>query len=177
MKHEWSRKKINLLADRDPETWEEFFEDYGQRLFEWCGSLTRDENEALDLYQDVLLEVFQSVSRLREPARLSAFLYQIVRNVWKTTLRNNVRRKRREEQAQSQLRAAFKNRTDIPSPEALLIADESFGTKLQRLTRREWEVFIYYLSGLSQRQIAETTGIRIETVRVHLHNTISKLSS
>jgi DNA-binding NarL/FixJ family response regulator len=53
--------------------------------------------------------------------------------------------------------------------------DEPAQTSLERLSRRELEVFGYVASGASNRQIADRLFISENTVKIHVHNILEKL--
>lgn len=54
--------------------------------------------------------------------------------------------------------------------------DEPVQASLDRLSRRELEIFGYVASGASNRQIADRLFISENTVKIHVHNILEKLN-
>lgn len=53
--------------------------------------------------------------------------------------------------------------------------DKASGSKLDRLTKREWDVLIVVAKGYQNKTIADKLGLSENTVKLHIHHIISKL--
>lgn len=58
----------------------ELFERYRERVFLWCARRVRDEEKALDLAQDVLVNAYRGLGAFQSRARYSTWIYTIARN-------------------------------------------------------------------------------------------------
>jgi RNA polymerase sigma factor (sigma-70 family) len=59
---------------------EEVFNRYHERVTRWCYRVTKNEDRALDLTQEVFLRAFRSIHTFRGDSQLSTWLYVITRN-------------------------------------------------------------------------------------------------
>ncbi|HEC08728.1 MAG TPA: sigma-70 family RNA polymerase sigma factor [Acidimicrobiales bacterium] len=58
----------------------EIYDRYGDRIYGFCLSLTRDPERAADATQDTFVRAVQSLGQLRDPTRLRSWLFAIARN-------------------------------------------------------------------------------------------------
>ncbi len=58
----------------------EIYDRYGDRIYGFCLSLTRDTERAADATQDTFVRAVQSLGQLRDPSRLRSWLFAIARN-------------------------------------------------------------------------------------------------
>jgi RNA polymerase sigma factor (sigma-70 family) len=59
----------------------EIYEEYGDRLYDFCFRLLRNRDAAADAVQDTFVLAAQRLHQLRDPERLRAWLYAIARHV------------------------------------------------------------------------------------------------
>lgn len=172
MKDKWTRRMVELLVCRDPATWDKFFKDYGQAIFKWCAVRADTEDQAWDLYQDVMVEILRSVRQVKAPGKLGPFVQSIAWNVWKQCLRS----KERGKGALLRLSVEIRSPAELTSPDEIASAKEQILGKLDLLTRREKEAFVlYYVEGQTTKEAGERMGISNNAVRVHLHKARKKL--
>src|SRR3954451_11440904 len=70
----------------------EIFNKYYGRVVSWCFRLTRDNETAADLAQEVMMKAYRHRHSFRGDARLSTWLYAITRNHCLTTLKKRASR-------------------------------------------------------------------------------------
>jgi RNA polymerase sigma-70 factor (ECF subfamily) len=71
---------IIALKSGDQVAYRQLIENYQVPLIKVCRGFLHNESDAADIVQDTFIEVFQSVSKFREEARLSTWLYRIAVN-------------------------------------------------------------------------------------------------
>jgi RNA polymerase sigma factor (sigma-70 family) len=64
----------------DPSALAAMFDRFGPGLFDTAAAMTRDRHDAADLVQDVFVTAAERLGQLREPDRLKAWMYAILRN-------------------------------------------------------------------------------------------------
>ncbi len=130
----------------------------------------RHWEDAQDVAQEVFVEAFFSLSKLREPEAFAAWLKRIVvKQADRVTRRRHVRADHLTESAKSEL----------PGPEE---AAETNETKkivmdaLATLSRSDREVVLmYYMQAESLQDLAEFSGVSVDAVKMRLHRARAKL--
>jgi RNA polymerase sigma factor (sigma-70 family) len=124
-----------------------------------------DDDIAQDITQDIWLRVLRGIGRLREPAKLRAWLFGIAHRTWIDTLRKKY--------AVVTADIDEVDQHDLPDPmgsderEQELTAVEH---ELARLPAIEREALtLFYLRELSLHEIAQALDIPIGTVKSRLH--------
>ncbi len=134
-----------------------------QSLFYYLRRLAPSESDAWELLQETWLKLFRSLSKLRDPHTLPAFLYTTARNTAISHLRNR----------------EFDNKTleheclgdDSADDEISSIDDaEQVHHALDQLPLLQREVLtLYFLQDLSLDQIAALLNVPVGTVKSRLH--------
>lgn len=68
------------LADGDPTSLGLLYDDYSARLYTYACGLLRDQQLAADAVHDTILVAYERIEQLRDPSKLTAWLYAICRN-------------------------------------------------------------------------------------------------
>jgi RNA polymerase sigma factor (sigma-70 family) len=155
-----------LLAIRcqlgEPDAFDALIERWHGPLWKYARRLTGDEDAAAETMQDVWLRILRGIGRLRDPARLRAWLFGIARRAVMDRLREKF---------------AAPPHADIdvagiagpPDPgdgsEAIGVMHE----ELARLPVIEREALVlFYLQELSLAELSEVIGVPIGTVKSRL---------
>lgn len=137
--------------------------------------LLSDPEEALDLSQEVFLNVFRTIGRFRGQSALRTWIYRIVIN----QARNRQRWWRRRHRAeQVSLEERLENNGELPAANDLEEPDRMFGRK--EMATRIWTalgglpfeqrtaVVLREIDGLSYDEIAFSLGVAVGTVKSRL---------
>ena len=68
------------LTRRDPTSLAQLYDDYASRLYTYACGLLGDHHLAADAVHDTILIAYERIDQLREPSKLTAWLYAICRN-------------------------------------------------------------------------------------------------
>jgi RNA polymerase sigma-70 factor (ECF subfamily) len=147
----------------DREAFEAIVRHWEQRLFFYIRRLVSTEADAWELLQETWLKLFRSLSSLRDPKSLPAFMYRTARNTVMTRLR------RKEVQAENFVEETH---NDEPCADAFASFDnaEQVRHALEQLPLPQREALtLFFLEDLSLEEIAEVTGVPVGTVKSRLH--------
>ena len=164
---------IEMTKDQN-DTIGEVIQDYGKRLFSFIRNRVREPEEAEDIFQDVMIELTQSYRMMQPIEKVAAWLYRVARN--KITDKYRKKRTFSLEDQQSfrgiddgeQLYLQDLLRSNSESPDSKFdktLIYNAIELALDELPTVQREVFIQHeLEGKSFKQIAEDTGISINTL-------------
>lgn len=85
---------VDELKDGDEGAFKQLVDDYQDRVYNTCISFVKNADDADDLTQEVFIEVFNSIHKFREKAKLSTWIYRITVNKSLEYLRKMKRKKR-----------------------------------------------------------------------------------
>jgi RNA polymerase sigma-70 factor, ECF subfamily len=147
--------------------WESLVREQGPMVFQTAWRLLRDVQEAEDVTQDVLLELYRS----RRLEQVSPSLVQCL------AVRRSIDRLRRRQRAVGLSSLALT--TQGPGPDAQIVEAELVERLRQgiaMLPPRQAEVFcLRFLHEQTYQQIADTLAISVQAVAVNLHQARAKL--
>lgn len=144
-------------------------------VFHLALHLLSDHDEALDLSQEVFLNVFRTIGRFRGQSTLRTWIYRIVINQARNRQRWWRRRHRSE---QVSLEERIETKGDLPPASDLAQPDRMFGQK--ELATRIWDALDHLpfdqrtvmvlreIDGLSYDEIAFSLGVAVGTVKSRL---------
>jgi RNA polymerase sigma-70 factor, ECF subfamily len=166
---------IARCAAGDEAACTELVAEHQRMVFHLALHLLGDQDEALDLSQEVFLNVFRTIGRFRGQSALRTWIYRIVIN----QARNRQRWWRRRHRAeQVSLDERIETNGDLPPASELVAPDRMFGQK--ELAARIWEalgrlpfdqrtvVLLREIDGLSYDEIAYSLGVAVGTVKSRL---------
>jgi RNA polymerase sigma-70 factor (ECF subfamily) len=171
-----------LQVGSDPAAAELIFRRYYQPLFNFFSKQRALSEEADDLAQATLLRAFQNIRQCRSGESFRAWLWKIGENVWRNALREGraVKRSARletldstgPEGGESGETAASRVADEAPTPEQAILAGErqrklreaidSLPSGMRRCIR------LFFFAELKYREIADVTGVGLNTVRSQL---------
>ena len=166
---------VNRCAAGDEVACTELVAEHQRMVFHLALHLLGDHDEALDLSQEVFLNVFRTIGRFRGQSALRTWIYRIVIN----QARNRQRWwKRRHRSEQVSLDERLEVDGDLPPAGDADDPDRMFGQK--ELATRIWDalarlpfdqrtvVVLREIDGLSYDEIAFSLGVAVGTVKSRL---------
>jgi RNA polymerase sigma-70 factor, ECF subfamily len=166
---------ISRCAAGDEVACTELVSEHQRMVFHLALHLLGDHDEALDLSQEVFLNVFRTIGRFRGQSALRTWIYRIVIN----QARNRQRWWRRRHRAeQVSLEERIEKNGELPPANDLAEPDRMFGRK--ELAMRIWDalatlpfeqrtvVILREVDGLSYEEIAFSLGVAVGTVKSRL---------
>jgi RNA polymerase sigma-70 factor (ECF subfamily) len=166
---------ISRCAAGDEVACVELVNEHQRMVYHLAVHLLGDPEEALDLSQEVFLNVFRTIGRFRGQSALRTWIYRIVVN----QVRNRQRWwKRRHRSEQVSLEQRLETHGDLPATTDLEEPDRIFGRK--ELAARIWNaldrlpfeqktaIILREIDGLSYDEIAFSLGVAVGTVKSRL---------
>ena len=166
---------ISRCAAGDEAACTELVTEHQRMVFHLGLHLLGDHDEALDLSQEVFLNVFRTIGRFRGQSALRTWIYRIVINQAHNRQRWWRRRHRAE---QVSLDERLETNGDLPPASELAEPDRVFGQK--ELATRIWEalgrlpfdqrtvMILREIDGLSYDEIGFSLGVAVGTVKSRL---------
>lgn len=176
------QKDLVLLAQKgDISAQEELYKATYQKAYYLALKLLQNADDAMDVLQESYIVAFRALDSLQNPEAFSSWFAQIVANRSKNLLRSRnrfVKPSFGEEEEQDY----FENIEDTDEailPESVLDQEEKRRLVLQMIDelpddQREC-VMLYYFSGLSTEQVAQTQECSVGTVKSRLNYARKKL--
>ena len=166
---------IRRCANGEEDACSELVQEHQRMVFHLALHLLGDREEALDLAQEVFLNVFRKIGRFRGQSALRTWIYRIVINQARNRQRWWKRRHRSEQislddhlQTHGELSAA----RDLSAPDTVLLRKELAGRIWNALGQLPFEqrtaVVLREVDGLSYEEIAFSLGIAVGTVKSRL---------
>lgn len=145
----------------DPLAWEELVRRWHPRLWRFVLGMLSDRTSAEDVLQNVWLRVIRSLVRLREPEKLSAWLYGIARSAITDRLREQYRHPPADEVSEV---------SDSDDSLKAVDVSDSLRAGLAQLHPADREVVVlFYFEERSLDEVAEISRIPSGTVKSRLH--------
>lgn len=143
----------------------ELVERYHLRLRRFLRQMLRDEHAAEDVLQDVWLDAFRSIAKLRDTSAFAAWLYRIARDRAYRVLRRRGVRAVSLDAAAAAADVAADADVEVDPDEKVLV-----NASLDNLPDEQREVLLLrFIEGMSYEQIAGAVGCELGTVRSRLH--------
>jgi RNA polymerase sigma-70 factor (ECF subfamily) len=148
----------------EPGAFEALVAEMERPLLYYAARLTRSDEVALDVLQEVWIRVFHIINRLREPAALRTWLYRIVRGVALNHVRDETTRRHAEEAAADELDPA------TAEPEFDTVDVTALHEALDELDDKHREALVlHFLEELSIEEIATVVACPPGTVKSRIH--------
>jgi len=166
---------ITQCVAGDEEACADLVAEHQRMVYQLSLHLLADHNEALDLSQEVFLQVFRTLPRFRGQSSLRTWIYRIVVN----QARNRQRWwRRRHRSAQVSLDEHMKAHGELPSHGSFSAPDRVLGRKelASRLKEallglpfdQRTTIVLREIDGLSYEDIAYSQGVAVGTVKSRL---------
>lgn len=134
------------------------------RVWRTVRAYERDVGAQEDLVQEILIAVWEGLPRLRDRARLPAFMLRIAHNLAASHVRRAVRAPDRGVLTSEIAELVIAESADPGDAEARWLLD---ALRLIPLPQRQ--VLLLQLEGFDYREIADMLGISVENVGVRAH--------
>lgn len=151
---------------------EQYIYTYGRELYSFCRSVTRDRQEADDLYQDTFLKLYESREELEIRKNPKSFLMTVSVNLYRNKKRKLAVRKRitgaqlSAEELGAELSSGEMTEEKVVEKEEcrmLLSAVRQLPDKYRI------PVLLFYMEELSQAEIANILKLSEGTVKSRIH--------
>jgi RNA polymerase sigma-70 factor (ECF subfamily) len=156
---------VSLARSGDRSAFEELVRRRQSQVRNLMRRFCNDPTLADDLAQQVLMKVWLNIRKLKKPSAFNAWLKRLAVNVWLHYLRRN-----------DALRGAGELQgTERPSQETPGVAvdlDRALATLEPHIRTC---VVLSYSEGMSHREIAAATDMRLGTVKTHIRNGAQQL--
>jgi RNA polymerase sigma-70 factor (ECF subfamily) len=160
----YERMQIARCQAGDAEAFAEIVGRYHARLHYFLRKMFGDAGRVDDLLQDVWLDVFRSLAKLRDPGAFAAWVYRIARDRASRDLRQSKRILPIDDQPEPA--EADEDANDSFTEEDARLVHEC----LDELTREHREVLVLrFMEAMDYEQISAVVGSGVGTVRSRLH--------
>ncbi|TAL67565.1 MAG: RNA polymerase sigma factor [Bacteroidetes bacterium] len=144
---------------RSVKAFEEIYTRHSPRVYAYCRRYLGNREEAEDVFQETFIRFYNSSRQQREMTNLSAYLLKIARNQCLNTIRENKRNARYDDEI-------YVKHEDRDEQDELL---NLVKMAIELLPDEYKEIFIMReYNGLKYNDIAEITGISINTVKIKI---------
>lgn len=164
-------KLMNLVKTDHSSAMTELVRRYQTKLFHFFYRMSGDKLLAEDLVQESFLRLYKYRANYKQDKPLFAWLFQIARNVWNTSFKNQQRN------IESEKTVIEQNLNDkITNPSDSYDMQQMITTALLQLTERDRElVILYHLKGFNYKELSALFEISEGTLRVKLCRALKKL--
>ena len=161
----------------------EFWEIYDQfytRVRKFILALVKDEWTADDLIQETFLKIQNNLKNLKDPSKLSSWIFRIAYNLSQDHFRQ-LKRSRKEERLDQEemedlMEALIQKEFDVQKELEQRQMGECVQNQINLLPESLRTVLVLFdIMELSRQEIAEILGITVKNVKVRLHRARKKL--
>lgn len=142
---------------------------YGKDIYSFCCYLAKNKTEADDLYQDVFLKAMEQKDKISNEKNPKSYLLSIAVKLWKNYCRKQSWRGIIAPMDSMDQDDAIDISSESPGPEEQMIQDEQSRLVLMSLNHLSdayrIPVILYYLNGLSLKEIAQCLNLPLGTVK------------
>ncbi|MBN2091601.1 RNA polymerase sigma factor [candidate division KSB1 bacterium] len=168
----------NCFLKNDPEAFDRLFHQYKSDVYRFILYLTRNKQEAEDIFQETWLRVVRNLKTLNEVRDLKAWIFTIAMNLFRDQIRQNrfhrlfmlpLKNKSEDDDQESIIPTVRDSSRDIDIQQRIQAA-------LQKLSEKQRQIFILKeIEGFKHEEISEMLHIPVGTIKSLLHRAISKL--
>jgi len=169
---------VRVLKAGKLEAFDQIVENYQRKIYALAFNMTRNQMDAQDVAQEVLLSIYRKIDTFQGKSAFSSWVYRITLNASYMKLRN---RKKEQYVSLDDFMPAFNNAgfqnekvTDwSENTESLLFSNETKGViekAVDQLPEKEKVVFILRdVDGLSTEKVGEILDLTVPAVKSRLH--------
>ena len=167
---------VRRVADRRQEALAEFYDRYSRLLLALTGRILGRVAEAEEVVQECFLQAWSQAGNY-DPSRASVSTWLVL--IARSRALDRLRSRRVSERTADSARAeAPPSHTSSEGPAAVLFRERRVrvGEELEKLPKEQRQVLdLAFFEGLTQREIAERTGIPLGTVKTRTLLAMQKL--
>lgn len=173
--------EVELLAKiaiGDQRAFTIIFNHYQRDLYLFSKSLTKSEEAALEVVQDVFLKIWSVRTELLTIDNFAAYINRVVRNHSLNVLRKITRENKsvahpeRDHDEISDIIVDQATQQQLDYNDTIRFLDQA----LSDLPAQQRQVYdLCHIQGMKYEEVAQMLGISIETVRVHMKRAIRKI--
>lgn len=158
------------------------YDQFYKKVRRFILALVKDEGMADDLIQDTFLRVQQNIEKLKDPSKISSWIFRIAYNLCQDHFRQvkkSVKEERVDQDEREDLNEAFiQQELDIQKKLEQQQMGECVQNQINLLPESLRTVLILFdIMEFSHQEITEILGISIENVKVRLHRGRKKLKA
>lgn len=158
---------------------EKCIETYGTDLYTFCRNLTRNEQDADDLYQDTFFTIMDKGKELHLEDNPKSYLLGIAIRLWKNRRRKFAWRQRIMPQCSYEKQQELHMQEFEKSPEDIVLSKESDAKMREAISRLPDKyrlvIYLYYMEELSIEEIAGILKLSRSTIKNRLYTARNKL--
>ncbi len=140
-------------------------------IFKVCKMYCRSRDDEQDLFQDVLLQLWQSFPSFKRDSKVSTWMYRVALNTAITRLRNE--KKRPEQQTIDTDVLQIPNTINDPKDENF----ELMMKALEKLSSVEKAIMVLYMEDHSYHEMAEVMGMTESNIGFKINQIKTKLKT
>ncbi len=166
------KKSANtVLIPKNREFFENLYRDYYSSLVTFCEGILFDSEEAMDVVQEVFLELWKKNNQIEIENTIKTYLYSCV----KYKAFDRIKKLNIIDRHQDQLKEAYLNTMDYEA-----LPDEALKKRIRQVLndcppqmRKVLEYHSFY--GWKYKEIAEELGISVNSVKTHMKRAYKRL--
>lgn len=169
---------VKKTQDGDSDAFGELVLKYQKRIYDIAYSFTHNVEDAYDLSQEIFLKAFKAIDRFQDNSAFYTWLYRIAKNAGIDYIR---RQKRKNLMSFGDITAMNRLCKEQPQNQPIHQVErdelnEQIKKSISKLPTRQKQVFVLkHYKELKLREIAETLGLSIGTVKAHHFNAVRRL--
>lgn len=180
MKADPDRFLIQCAQNGDIDAFGELVQKYQKRIYELAYRFTHHPEDAADLCQEIFLKAFNALGKFENKSTFYTWIYQIAKN---RCIDYSRRRSGRydvsfveEISPDDSLFQSHYSEDQASRRLEQVELETEIKNAIEQLSPRQKQVFVLrHYEGLALREIADTLGLRVGSVKAHLFNATRKL--
>lgn len=168
-----NKKTIKQLIKGDIHAFDKIFNEYNQKVYNFCKQLLTSEQDAREVTQEVFIALWQNRTKINPESSLSAYIFGIARNQI-----YNIYRKSVHIQAYLDYLQNNDRQFDFATDDQVMFRElDNFVTQaIEELPPRRKEIFkLSRFEGLTYKEIAIRLNISENTVDVQIRKSLGYL--
>lgn len=166
---------IPLLNKGDEAAFTEMYDRYWEKMASYAFRLTRSEEEAADIVQEIFVSLWNRREMLEVKGTLVSYLIKSTRNLSLRYIERNITKHDFLERLSATMQHAL---AEFDDPISLKQLQEHIDGRVEKLPSKMREIYILSREEqLSHREIAQKLGIAETTVKKQINNALKILSN